>query len=371
MTHPSIPADASFDSIMDYLIDGMESLQCWRYTGAAAATIYVYDIFLTIDMEVEFIWSSFHFTFPNVLYLLNRYVGLGFFLNIIYGFAGFRPPLSDAYCRKITPAVAFVLSHFCWTAIMALRVSALWSREKLLVCLVWVAWLCTVCIVIATTVVSYIRVIDNIIYNSTIDLCVPTKPLPSIMAIAPISSTTYELILTILTVIKTFRHFSTINGSYGSPLLHVLFRDGVIYFIVSTAIAIVNIFCWKLLSPNRSMVTFFLYWSLVSVFVSRLFVNLRDISRHNPLIGETTANISFNTDYILKRRNNTTMCNTQYRTETEDPDEAFYGPSTATHGGFEDHGAWDTHHKREDGHEMDRLDRDNSSLALTHSSAHG
>jgi hypothetical protein len=102
--------------------------------------------------------------------------------------------------------------------------------------LIWITWTCVVGVVIVAATLSYIQVIGmvlfisafetflihfsaNTVYNPMIDLCIPTKPLPSIMAAAPIASTSYELILTILTVTKTFRHVSIADRAHISPLV--------------------------------------------------------------------------------------------------------------------------------------------------------
>jgi hypothetical protein len=60
MSFDDVLHGVSFEKIINYLVDGMESLQYWRYTSAAAATVYVYDIFLTFDAEVSssFLWPA-------------------------------------------------------------------------------------------------------------------------------------------------------------------------------------------------------------------------------------------------------------------------------------------------------------------------
>jgi hypothetical protein len=148
---------------------------------------------LVPNPQVELIWSNFHPTIPNLLYILNRYVCLGFFINAIYGtsctndcdlscqpwrhirrlvfvdiydiidIAGFRPHLSESYCRKPAQVIGFILAHLCWTSIMALRVSALWSQNKPLVRVIWILWVGTMGTVITTAVRSYMQVIGMLV----------------------------------------------------------------------------------------------------------------------------------------------------------------------------------------------------------------
>jgi hypothetical protein len=43
----------SNDNATEMLIQAIDSLQATRYTSAAATTIYLYNIFLTLDLEVR------------------------------------------------------------------------------------------------------------------------------------------------------------------------------------------------------------------------------------------------------------------------------------------------------------------------------
>jgi hypothetical protein len=63
---------------------------------------------------------------------------------------------------------------------------------------------------------------ESTVYNAFVDMCVPEKPLPSAMATSPIASTVYELLLTVLTITKTFQHISMVGDSRVSPLVRNL-----------------------------------------------------------------------------------------------------------------------------------------------------
>ncbi|PVG04239.1 hypothetical protein CPB86DRAFT_209693 [Serendipita vermifera] len=251
-------------TIFRQLVRGMLSLQDSRYTSAAAVTVWMYDIFLTLDIEVEFIWSDFQFTIPNALYILNRYGCLGFFLVTIYDLAGYRSDQSESYCRKGLQVVGFVIAHLCWTIIMTLRVTALWSQNKMLVRTIWVLWACTICAITIMASMAHIQVSGGIVYDPTIRMCVPTTILPPVMTTSPIAPALYELLLTVLTIVKIYNHGSIVGDSYISPLMRTLTRDGVIYFVMSNALAIANLLCWNLLPPSHSLILLYLYWGVVA-----------------------------------------------------------------------------------------------------------
>lgn len=299
MASASGPGHDPLDAIRQ-LVRGMQSLRDSQYTSAAAATIWVYDIFLTFDLEAQFLWSGFHLTIPNILYLLNRYISLGFFLNAIYDIAGFRGDLSESYCKKGTQTIAFILAHFCWTGIMLLRVNALWSQNRWLVRVLWVFWACTMGAIIATTWLSHVQYSAGLIYSPIVRMCVPTTAPPPVMAVSPVAPTFYELVMTILTIVKTYRHRALVGDSYISPLLRTLTLDGVIYFVMSSAIAMANILCWNLLPSSHSLILLYLYWGLVATLMSRLVLNLRFTSRHRGFTGETTAGITYDSRFSFR-----------------------------------------------------------------------
>ncbi|PVG04236.1 hypothetical protein CPB86DRAFT_209597 [Serendipita vermifera] len=319
MAFAGLPDDTPLESIVSRIADGIRSLQHSRYTGAAAVTVYLYDLFITLDSEVEFVWSTFHFTIPNALYLLNRYVGLAFFINTIYDLAGFRTNLSEAYCRKPTQVVGFVLAHLSWTAIMAMRASALWCQTRVMVRIIWVLWVCTMGIVIATSVVSHLETVGGIIYEPLINSCIPTTN-PRIMAMVMVAPTIYELFLTVLTTMRTFQYRSILGNSSVSPVLQILIRDGVIYFIMSTTIAVANILSWYFLPISHAFIFLYLYWGLVAALISRFVLNLRLTSRRNPFIGETTAGIMMDPQTTIRPARTTELPNnttTQVHTVTD------------------------------------------------------
>lgn len=301
MTAVATPSLANLADLIKQFITAVDNLQSCRFTSAAAATIYVYNIVLTFDEEVEYFWTKFKLTFPNLLYISNRYVILGFFLNAVYDLAGFHGPFSDAYCKKNIQVIGFTLAHLGWTSIMTLRVVALWRANKHLVRLIWFLWLCTMTAICVLTYYSYRAVIETMSYNVYIRICAPENN-PSIMLAAPIPPTLYELFLTILTLIKTF-HVVKATKSTASPLLHVLARDGVIYFVLATVISTTNIIAWHALPGALTYLLLYLYWALLSTFIARLVLNLRKTYYDTRVVASQpmttgnrmSTNIAFNT----------------------------------------------------------------------------
>ncbi|KAG8770052.1 hypothetical protein FRC16_006490, partial [Serendipita sp. 398] len=297
------------------LEESLLALQASRYTSAAAATIFVYDIFLTFDDEVQFFWRKFRFTFPNILYIINRYVGLGFFLSPIYDYAGFHGDFSDAYCSRFSGLIGFALAHLAWTGIMTIRVSALWQSHPRLIRLTWCLWVCTMAMIVGLSTVTYFKLIEHMTYNPIVRICASIAS-PKILMATPIPPTVYELFLTVLTLIKAYGILSKIPGRESPSLLRVLARDGVAYFVIGSIVSLGNLIAWHFLPTSLMALLLYLYWALLSSCVARLVLNLRQTyyttyTETHPEV--VSANITFTNKEDFQATQPTTKAKTKRR----------------------------------------------------------
>ncbi|KAG9055365.1 hypothetical protein FS842_002387 [Serendipita sp. 407] len=308
------------------------ALQASRYTSAAAATIFVYDILLTFDDEVQFFWRKFRFTFPNILYIINRYVGLGFFLSAIYDYAGFHGDLSDAHCSRFSGLIGFALAHLAWTGIMTIRVSALWQSHPRLIRLTWCLWVCTMAMIVGLSTVTYFKLIEHMTYNPIVRICASMAS-PKILMATPIPPTVYELFLTVLTLIKAYGILSKIPGRESPSLLRVLARDGVAYFVIGSIISLGNLIAWHFLPTSLMALLLYLYWALLSSCVARLVLNLRQT--YYTTYTETHPEVvSANVTFTNKEDLQTTQPNTKAKTKRRGKFTIGYGLGVRTRSFF-------------------------------------
>ncbi|KAL6304074.1 hypothetical protein BKA93DRAFT_307468 [Sparassis latifolia] len=61
-------------------LETLFALQRTYYSSVAALAWLIFDIVITLDQEVEFIWKA-RWTFPKCLYLVTRYYGL---FNLVF-----------------------------------------------------------------------------------------------------------------------------------------------------------------------------------------------------------------------------------------------------------------------------------------------
>lgn len=280
------------DDIMT-LVNVIEDLRITRYTNAAATTLYVHDIFVTMDQEVEHIWTRLSFDLPTIFYIINRYICLPFFLFGTYAFAGFHDPFTDDECKQGKQMIGLVLATVAGSGVMTIRVCALWRQTKWLVRTVWALWTCLIVITVVNLYMIREKVNPGITYNAYIGMCVAAVS-PLLLAVSPIPPTVYTLCLTLLTIIKAFNFQGYSSGLTLPRLYHVLARDGVAYFVISGVISIGNMTNWLASPPSRLTCFLYLYWACSSIVISRMVLNLRAIYMRSLLDQTVTDGISTN-----------------------------------------------------------------------------
>ncbi|CCA77849.1 hypothetical protein PIIN_00496 [Serendipita indica DSM 11827] len=285
--------------VVAQLAKAISGLQICRFSNAAAAAIYIWGIFTSLDDEVKYFWSSFRWTLPNILYIINRYICVWFFLNLMYDFSGLHGEYSTAYCRKFVGVIGVLLAHLAFSGIQTIRVVALWKSTRWLVVVIWCLWALAMAGISTMTIILYFGITANMTYNSHIRMC-STTSVPKLLVFGPVPQTVYELFLTILTVIKTCQ-FVTISRHNLPPLIHIMARDGVLYFLMASCISIGNVLCWQFLPPQLTNVVLYLWWAIMSTLTSYLTLNLRKVYQGKPqtftrttmVTGGTNANITF------------------------------------------------------------------------------
>ncbi|KAI5121078.1 hypothetical protein M0805_008591 [Coniferiporia weirii] len=83
-----------------------------KYYQLASTVILPYDYILTLDLEIEYLWSRFKLTPANVLFVLNRYFPLLSYFWIIaaYHETSWVPSVSTPCFPVLEMAIALTLS---------------------------------------------------------------------------------------------------------------------------------------------------------------------------------------------------------------------------------------------------------------------
>ncbi|KAF8992383.1 hypothetical protein BDQ17DRAFT_1432457 [Cyathus striatus] len=71
------------DSAYSSTISALEHIQLFVCLDLASMAILVFDYFLTIELEMKYIWSS-KWSIPNAMFLFTRYLPFVDFLVLLY-----------------------------------------------------------------------------------------------------------------------------------------------------------------------------------------------------------------------------------------------------------------------------------------------
>lgn len=179
----------------------IRTLRITRYTRAASASIHLYDIALTLDLEIQYIWTRLSFNLHTVLYIVNRYICLAFFLFATYKTTDFHGKFSDAFCRLPLDSIGFMLGNVANAVILTLRVRALWLQRRVVIWSIYVFFVAAMSTFLITANLSNAEIRTTMHYFPPANRCMSIG-IPRLMKGIPIGPTVYTLFLTVLTLVK-------------------------------------------------------------------------------------------------------------------------------------------------------------------------
>ncbi|EDR00860.1 uncharacterized protein LACBIDRAFT_333790 [Laccaria bicolor S238N-H82] len=105
--------------------DYVSATQLVTYSDVAGATMFVYDYFLTLGMEVDLVWSS-NWSLMNVLFIAQRYLP---FLDaaVLCFLPQFSTTIAPSHCRIL--GIIRGLLMVTGIVILTLRAWAVWDRN--------------------------------------------------------------------------------------------------------------------------------------------------------------------------------------------------------------------------------------------------
>ena len=77
-----------------------------------------------------------------------------------------------------------------------------------------------------------------------------------------------------LTLWKAVQHAYVLSNASAAPMLYIMFRDGLFWFVAVVGLRIWNAMIWVFLPQSMIYLGIYILWSLVSTFVSRFFLNI-------------------------------------------------------------------------------------------------
>jgi len=247
-------------------------------TLSAYAILY-YDYFLTLPKEVEGYWHTGPHAWGSILFLANRYVAMLGHLPFFYIY--FRRPCKSSHIASFSSAYhgVLVLVLAALTGIiLGMRVYALYYPNK------WVLGIVIfeAAVAIALACWSLTRLLPGGAIAAG-----PTPAYRRPVAVAFSGLLLFDFTIFILTIYRSFRLWNR-----REPFLHRFFLDGLLYYGVICSLNLLNIIVLVVIKPRIDLSTP-IFTNLVSVaMVSRLMINLREVTLDKPANSDGTDTAS-------------------------------------------------------------------------------
>ncbi|KAJ7510449.1 hypothetical protein B0H11DRAFT_1959119 [Mycena galericulata] len=255
-----------------------------KYMDVVSITILVYDYFLSLELEVSLIWGS-KWSLTKIFYMCSRYSP---FIDVplVLGY-GLTPQINIKNCFPLYASASWgtFFGIAVAEALLVLRTYALMGCDaRVLTALVvqYVAIACTTVVVVS-------------LFLKSLKFGPPPLPIVAgcqlangsiVLVVAFIGVLINETVLMVCTLwvgVKRFRHSS-------NPLIKILYRDGISYFVLLFLISAGNlaVLIW---GPIELVDLFNTFLRVMhSVLSTRVILHVRAVSREEIRNGMTTQN---------------------------------------------------------------------------------
>ncbi|KAG2746750.1 hypothetical protein P692DRAFT_2036880 [Suillus brevipes Sb2] len=274
----------------------MQDLWVRKILSTIGHTLLVYDYFLTLKDEVEYIWNR-PWTVVKVMFLINRYGNLIGQTSIRLEEAGLLSHGSQMFCNRFTffTSCFMVLSTESIHIIVLMRAWAIWgTRKRVANILIW-SYVSYVLVLTGTATYSMTTRHDQFLQLDVTHICIGGTP--SYAWLICCGSFVLDTILFVLTMRSLQICSREFQCLYPSDLLHVLVRDAIVFFIFSTLSNALSTAAWTAYAHNpKHFIAKAFATPLLSVAGQRLVLNLRGLKGR----AYTTQDLSCEVDRQLE-----------------------------------------------------------------------
>jgi len=208
--------------------------QIVTYFDIASAALLFYDYLITLPEEVTYVWPT-RWNIGKVLFLLTRYpVFADTTLVLVHQFQ----VLDATQCKIIFTTIGWMLGVGVGIAeiILSMRTWVIWGRDKRIA-----FFLGSLLVVLWIPVFWF----DNEALSSLVFTSPPNPNTPGCFLISQknilyavfILIMSFETVILTLTLIKGLEHFRRA----GSPLVTVLYRDGILNYVYLFILSVINL----------------------------------------------------------------------------------------------------------------------------------
>ncbi|TFK63333.1 hypothetical protein BDN72DRAFT_328595 [Pluteus cervinus] len=272
--HLSLHAQFPMSDDFDLTPSAVHAIRVSQYFTLASSTLYLYDLLLTIDLEIDLLWPS-KWTLMKVIYLLQRYLPVVdmVIVSLIWQFG----KVSNLRTCEI------LFQGFDWSCLVGITFSEVWGNTtRIRIALFLFSLGCT-------GPLYWILANETFIYHSI--------PIPGMYCLAAAGPgirylcwtllTVYDTGLLSLMVIQAFRAYEPgWRCSVNQPTLsHIVYQDGVLYYLYLVALSTLNVIVTlKLPGSSADLLITSIQRVLYSVLTTRVVLHIREQTHRTQVV---------------------------------------------------------------------------------------
>ncbi|KAG7091687.1 hypothetical protein E1B28_010706 [Marasmius oreades] len=275
-----------------------------RYFFAAGEALFIYDVLLNFDVELEYIWAvlsprkrpvKVKTVLFSLMYLVQRYLPLldQIILNQYF--------ISGASTKR---ACTITYATSAWGSIAGISIS-----EVILVLRIWAVWAWKPLIGVMIVVSSVAGGIPALFFLSkfvrgvqypVIDIPGVSEQLQRCFYMATNKEIVVPWILLMLAdmagfILMAIPGISAYRSGGSSSFVKVVYRDGVIYYALTFMVSLINVIVILILSPDLVLLLTGLERVLHSILASHVILHIRKMASQDNIHGQTSTGIILTT----------------------------------------------------------------------------
>ncbi|TFK63340.1 hypothetical protein BDN72DRAFT_328982 [Pluteus cervinus] len=275
-----------------------DAIRVTQYFTLASSTLYLYDLLLTFDLEVDLLWPS-KWTFIKALYLLQRYLPLVdmVIVTITWQF-GEVSELETCEMLFLWSSWSYVVGMTLSEVVLTFRTLAVWGNTtKVRIALFLFSLGCL-------GPLYWILAHESFTYHSF--------PIPGMYCFAKAGPetrylcwtllTVYDIGLLILVATRAFRGHESGRAVSQSTLSQVVYQDGVLYYLYLVALSMTNVVLILSLPGHfATLLVSSIQRILYAVLASRVVLHIREQAYRTQVVMTLPNSTNTNAELEFRR----------------------------------------------------------------------
>jgi len=258
--------------IYDELVEGFHDAFGIRYLSVAGLVILACEHIQTFEDEVRLVWRA-PASFTKYTFLVNRYLVLGSLVAAMHAICGFNGAVYSNYgCTVILSyiSIASAVSMGLANLLVLVRVLGLWDKNRRVLLILVSTYVISYSVTCGFLAASIAELAPNVRWVPVINVCALTTK-------SRYWTTTWAAPFLFDATVLTL----TIYNAFARPrsasirITDTMRQDGILFFVVSSCLAGVNLGFTSSKRPSRVSYAALLVWAMITVTLNRLLLHIR------------------------------------------------------------------------------------------------